>query len=202
MNNTIEQGNGQKLAGTQEMFTAQNSANQSYFNGYSQEKLNAISKVLSNTYSRDGGLQLNAGYFQNYLEMVNKFVQGARMGQDKKNMVLNAFCFVFDALLAADKEARRGPWEHTAQSYYPDDLAYELDEANGDDEAQQELYQAGLQEIADILTDFDADDGEFVEGSWDDAKEVIQEYIDVLEYIGFSIPDWVFDDMNDIDKKW
>lgn len=201
MHNTNVQGNGHKVAGTQET-TAQNARIQSYFNGYSQEKLIAISKVLSNTYSRDGGLKLNADYFQNYLEMVNKFVHGARMGDDKRNMVLNAFCFVFDALLAADKEARRGPWEHTAQSYYPDDLAYELDEANGDDEAQQELYQDGLQEIANILTDFDADDGEFVEGSWDEGKAVIQEYMDVLENFGFSIPEWVFDDMDAIDKKW
>ena len=196
-----EQGKSYKVAATQET-TAQNAGIQSYFNGISQEKLIAISKVLSNAYSRDGGLKLNADYFQNYLEMVNKFVHGARMGEDKRKMVLNAFSFVFGALLAADKEARRGPWEHVPETYTADDLAYELDETNGDDEAQQELYQAGLQEIANILTDFDADDGEFVEGSWDDAKEVIQEYIDVLEYIGFSIPDWVFDDMDAIDKKW
>lgn len=195
------QGNDHKVAGTQET-TAQNIGIQSYFNGISQEELIAISKVLSNTYSSDGGLKLNAGYFQNYLEMVNKFVHGARMGDDKKNMVLNAFCFVFGALLAADKEARRGPWEHVPETYAPDDLAYELDEANGDDEAQEELYQAGLQEIANILTDFGTDDGEYVEGSWDEGKAVIQEYIDVLEYIGFSIPEWVFNDMDDIDKKW
>lgn len=196
-----EQGKSYKVAATQET-TAQNAGIQSYFNGISQEKLNAISKVLSNTYSRDGGLKLNADYFQNYLEMVNKFVHGARMGEDKRKMVLNAFSFVFGALLAADKEARRGPWEHVPETYTADDLCYEIEEAYGNDEAQEELYQVGLQEIANILTDFDADDGEFVEGSWDEGKAVIQEYMDVLENFGFSIPEWVFDDMDAIDKKW
>lgn len=102
MNQYNNQGKDHKVAATQET-TAQNAEIQSYFNGFGRYDLYEIGKALSTTYSRPGGLQFNPSYFQNYLEMTNKFIQGARMGEDKKNMVLNAFHFVCDALLEANE---------------------------------------------------------------------------------------------------
>lgn len=99
------QGNGHKVAGTREMITAQNSANQGneYFNGINQEELEGVCEILSKLWSKPGSLQFRPNYFENYLKMADGFVRSARTSADKKNMVLNAIGFLCAALLDTNK---------------------------------------------------------------------------------------------------
>ena len=105
MYNTKAQGKSYKVAATQEMITAQNSANQGneYFNGISQEELEGVCEILSKLWSKPGSLQFRPSYFENYLKMADGFVRSARTSADKKNMVLNAIGFLCAALLDTNK---------------------------------------------------------------------------------------------------
>lgn len=105
MNNTNVQGKSYKVAATQEMITAQNSANQGneYFNGINQKELEGVCEILSKLWSKPGSLQFRPNYFENYLKMADGFVRSARTSADKKNMVLNAIGFLCAALLDTNK---------------------------------------------------------------------------------------------------
>lgn len=105
MNNTNVQGKSYKVAATQEMITAQNSANQGneYFNGINQEELEGVCEILSKLWSKPGSLQFRPNYFENYLKMADGFVRSARTSADKKNMVLNAIGFLCAAILDTNK---------------------------------------------------------------------------------------------------
>jgi hypothetical protein len=199
MNQYNNQGKGHKVAATQET-TAQNAEIQSYFNGINQEQLNAVCEVLSTAYSRPGGLQFNPSYFQNYLEMANKFIQGARMGEDKRNMVLNAFHFVCDALLNTQQDNKEYEhYDYIAQSYYAEDLE---DLTFGEDEEfedKEDLQRSVEYEIGCILTDWDytSDDFNYDPEDWEWVSEIIQAYIDVLDEYECEVADWIYEGFED-----
>ena len=191
MTYNYEQGKDHKVAATQET-TAQNAEIQSYFNGINREQLYAVCEALSATYSSPGGLQFNPSYFQNYLEMTNKFIQGAKMGEDKRNMVLNAFHFVCDALLASVPKS----FHYIANAYYPQDL---FDRANKEADRYKngeireedlndtigELTEDCLNEIATLTGDLWELKGQNVdEDDLADAFNLLDEYSDFIDSVG------------------
>lgn len=189
MNQYNNQGKGHKVAATQET-TAQNAEIQSYFNSISQEELNAVCEALSTIYSCQGGLQFNPSYFKNYLEMTNKFINSARMGEDKRNMVLNAIGFLCGALLA--NKSKYEKWEHIAQRYYPEDLEDITVGEDGEFADKEELTQAVCYEIECILADWDTTYETYDPEDWPEAEDLIDDYLNILRYHDCEVPEWTF----------
>lgn len=197
MYNTNAQGKSYKVAATQETITAQNSANQGneYFNGINQEELEGVCEILSKLWSKPGSLQFRPNYFENYLKMADGFVRSARTSADKKNMVLNAIGFLCAALLDTNK-SKDGyeRYEHVAEFYYPEDLkTLEFDD-------EYDRGAAALNEIANVLTEW----GEnlYYPEDWKEAKDILNEYLSIIEATNYVLPDWVKRDIKELDEEY
>lgn len=89
--------------------------------------------------------------------------------------------------------AAKADWKHVANEYYPEDLQLSFEEA-ADQEERNELYSFALQEICDILSDWDPDDCVFDPSGWMEAEGILEEYVDVLDSNGYELPEWLDQD--------
>lgn len=195
MYNTNAQGKGHKVAATQETITAQNSANQGTkktFDG-TKELFNAVDvNELERALSRyDFGI-VKPGYIISNLKMAQRLIDKARMSDDQKAVLRNSYGFLLTALCCENEELEH--YEHVAEFYYPEDLkTLEFDD-------EYDRGAAALNEIANVLTDWGED--LYYPEDWKEAKDVINEYLSIIEATNYVLPDWVKRDIKELDEKY
>ena len=194
MYNTNVQGKSQKLAATQERITAQNSANQGKknFDG-TKELFNAVDvNELEKALSRyDFGI-VSPSYIISNLKMAERLIEKARMGQEQKSVLRNGYGFLLSALCCEDEELEH--YEHVAEFYYPEDLkTLEFDD-------EYDRGAAALNEIANVLTEW----GEnlYYPEDWKEAKDILNEYLSIIEATNYVLPDWVERDIKELDEEY
>lgn len=98
-------------------------------------------------------------------------------------------------------------WEHMAQKYYPEDLE-DITVGEGEDadfESEQELSESVLYEIECLLADWDPAIGykyAYNPRDWFEAKETVEQYIDVLTDNGCEVPEWVYNTIAEREKLY
>lgn len=93
-------------------------------------------------------------------------------------------------------------WEHIAENYYPEYFKELYDESDIDEKI--ELKQAALTEAEYIISDFVDGDINYYPGSWDRAREIALQYLDIVGYTTneSEIPDWLMNDLARCDENY
>lgn len=199
MNQYNNQGKDHKVAATQETITAQNSANQGKKNFDGSKKLfNAVDtyELMTELSYYDFGI-VNPSYIISNLEMAQRLIDKARMSQEQKSVLNNAFGFLCLALVKGKAEAD----EIIACSNWPDDIRQGIEDGDMDtDEARDSITE----ELGYIFTDIDnMIDGELK--GWrevaEQGLELAQEFLDVAEDNGIELEEWYYEKKADLDNQ-
>lgn len=184
----MAQGKDHKVVAAQES-TTQNSVNQGKKFDGKKQMFNAINekdllRVLDNF---DFGI-VKPSYIVNNLKMSESFIDKARIPDERKALLRNSFGFLLMALESSVKEH----FEHIAEHYYPED--FEDTDLEGDD-----LKIMVCNEIDYIIADWDpsASGFKYYSEDWEDARNIIQAYMDVLDANGIEVPGWVIEGINE-----
>lgn len=190
-----------------EKITAQNSQrNQSkvveYFNTFSDDQINQIGKMLGRdtTEQNENGsfkLTVTPSFIINYLKKADYCLRKARMSEPDKALINGVIQLLSSFIPFTKKEEY---WNHTAESHYPSELEADIQYVGKDECGEfaslEEIGNAAIEEISFILDDFQDENVTYCNP--EDAIDVIQEYVDVINECEVEVPDWLISDIQNV----
>lgn len=180
-----------------EKITAQNSQrNQSevvkYFDIFDDDQLNQVGALLSG----DNGW-IRPNFIINYFKKADNIIRKARISNPDKEMIKGVVQLLAGLIPFTKKEEY---WNHTAESHYPSELEADIQYVGKDECGEfaslEEIGNAAIEEISFILDDFQDENVTYCNP--EDAIDVIQEYVDVINECEVEVPDWLISDIQNV----